>query len=83
MPKKTENEQTRLFCKIFVIDGIAIEGARAPWLSVWGPGTPWLLVTPMVLRQDRVLKFLHKKKTFTAKFKKLFFQNVENSSQVT
>ena len=83
MPKKTENEQTRLFCKIFVIDGIAIEGARAPWLSVWCPGTPWLLATPMVLRQDRVLKFLHKKKHLQQNLKNFFFQNVENSSQVT
>ena len=32
----------KLFCQIFVIGGISIEGARAPW------ATP--LVTPMILR---------------------------------
>ena len=42
MLKKTENEETRLFCQIFVIDGISIEGARAPL------ATP--LATPLVLR---------------------------------
>ena len=30
MLKKTKNEKTRLFCQIFVIGGISIEGARAP-----------------------------------------------------
>ena len=42
MVKETENEETRLFCQIFVIGGISIEGARAPW------ATP--LATPMILR---------------------------------
>ena len=37
--KETENEETRLFCQIFVIGGISIEGARA---------TP--LATPITLR---------------------------------
>ena len=40
--KKTENEETRFFCQIFVIGGILIEGARAPW------ATP--LSTPMILK---------------------------------
>ena len=42
MLNETENEETRRFCQIFVIDGISIEGARAPW------ATP--LATPMILR---------------------------------
>ena len=54
MLKETENEQTRLFCQIFVIRGILIEGARTPW------ATP--LASPMILRQDCALKFFHKKK---------------------
>ena len=29
MLKETENEETKLFCKIFVIGGVLIEGARA------------------------------------------------------
>ena len=40
--KETENEDTRLFCQIFVIDGILIEGARLPWAT--------LLATPMILK---------------------------------
>ena len=61
----------------FVIGGILIEEARTPW------ATP--LTMPMNLRQDRVPKFFHKKKkkTFKAKLKQLFFQNVKDSSQVT
>ena len=42
MPKETENEETSLFCQIFVIGGISIEGDRAPW------ATP--LATRMILR---------------------------------
>ena len=53
MLKETENEETRLFCQIFVIGDILIEGARAPW------ATPF--TTPMILRQDRAFKFFHKK----------------------
>ena len=30
MLKETKNEETRLFCQIFVIGGILIEGARSP-----------------------------------------------------
>ena len=30
MLKETENEEIRLFCQIFVIGGISIEGAQAP-----------------------------------------------------
>ena len=30
MLKETENEETRLFCQIFVIGGISIEGAGSP-----------------------------------------------------
>ena len=30
MLKQTENEEARLFCQIFVIDGILIEGAQTP-----------------------------------------------------
>ena len=33
MLKETENEETRLFCQIFVDGGILIEGARAPWAT--------------------------------------------------
>ena len=58
--KKNENEQTRLFCQIFVIDGISIEGARAPWLSVRGPGAPWFLTTPMILGQESLSTFTKK-----------------------
>ena len=35
MLKEIENEETRLFCEIFVIGGFAIEGARAPWATPW------------------------------------------------
>ena len=42
MLKETENEETRLFCRVFVIGGISIAGARASW------ATP--LATPMILR---------------------------------
>ena len=42
MLKETENEETRRFCQIFVIGGISIEGARAPWAT--------LLATPMILK---------------------------------
>ena len=75
MLKETENEETRLFCQIFVIGCISIEGTRAPW------ATP--LATPMILRYDLALKFFHKKKAFKAKVEQLFFQNVDDSSQVT
>ena len=40
--KRNENEETRRFCKIFVIGGILIEGSRAPWATS--------LATPMILR---------------------------------
>ena len=42
MLKETKNEETRLFCQIFVIDGISIEGARALRASP--------LATRMILR---------------------------------
>ena len=42
MLKETENEETRLFCQIFVIGGFLIEGDRAPWAN--------LLVTSMTLK---------------------------------
>ena len=42
MLKETENEEKRIFCQNFVIIGISIVGALAPW------ATP--LATPMVLR---------------------------------
>ena len=38
MLKETENEETRLFCQIFVIGGILIEGARAPWATPLATG---------------------------------------------
>ena len=60
MLKETENEETRCFCQIFIIGGISIEEARAPW------ATP--LATPMILRYDRALQFFHTK-TFKAKLK--------------
>ena len=36
MLKETENKETRLFCQIFVIGGILLEGARAPWATPLG-----------------------------------------------
>ena len=36
MLKETENEETRLFYQIFVIAGISIVGARAPWATLHG-----------------------------------------------
>ena len=42
MLKETENEETRYFCPIFIIGGISIKEARAPW------ATP--LATPMILK---------------------------------
>ena len=33
MLKETEKVETRLFCQIFVIGRISIEGARAPWAT--------------------------------------------------
>ena len=42
MLKETENDEIRLFCQIFVIGGISIEGARAPWTIY--------LATPKILR---------------------------------
>ena len=38
MLQETKNEETKLFWQIFVIGGIVIEGAQAPW------------ATPMILR---------------------------------
>ena len=35
MLKKTENDKTMLFCQIFVIDGILIEGAGPPKPRPW------------------------------------------------
>ena len=52
MLKEAENEETRLFCQIYVIGGISIEGARASW------ATP--LPTAMILRKDRASKFFNK-----------------------
>ena len=37
MLKETENEETRLFCHIFIIDGISTEGGGAP-----PEPNPWL-----------------------------------------
>ena len=74
MLKETQNEETRLFCQIFVIGGISIEGTRVPWAT--------LMATPMILRLNRALKFFHKKK-IQSKLKITFFQYVEGSSQVT
>ena len=60
MLKETENKETRLFCQIFVIDDISIEGARAfwatPWLRLWF----WDKIAPLI-------SFI--KKTFKAKLK--------------
>ena len=53
MLKEIENEETRLFCQIFVIGGFSIEKTRAPWAT--------LMATPMILRLNRALKFFHKK----------------------
>ena len=76
MQKETKNEEIRLFCQICVIGGISIEGAQAPWATHWLRQWFWDKIAP--------LKFFHKKKqTFKATLKKLFFQNVEDSSQVT
>ena len=42
MLKKTENEETRLFCQTFVIGGISIVRARASWAIP--------LATPTILK---------------------------------
>ena len=42
MLKETENEEAKCFCLMFIIGGISIEEARAPW------ATP--MATPMILR---------------------------------
>ena len=57
MLKETENEETRLFCHIFIIDGISIEGGWA----LWGPplATP-MIVTLMLFYDIKILcAFLH------------------------
>ena len=41
MLKETENEETKLFCHIFVFNGISIGGTRA----FWAP----LLATPIIV----------------------------------
>ena len=61
MLKGTENEETRLFCQIFVIGGILIEEAQAP-----------LATSPDYANDFEIRsrpKFFLKKKTFEAKFK--------------
>ena len=58
MLKKKPKMRNEAFFQIFVIGSIVIEGALAPWATS--------LATPMILRQDRTLKFFHKK-TFKAK----------------
>ena len=42
MLKETKNEETKLFCQIFVVGGISIEVVRATWATS--------LATPMMLR---------------------------------
>ena len=42
MLKETENDETRLFCQTFVIGGISIVRAGAPWAIP--------LATPMILK---------------------------------
>ena len=42
MLKETENEETRLFCQTFVISGVSIVRARAPWAIP--------LAMPMILK---------------------------------
>ena len=42
MLKETENEEIRFFCQTFVIGGVLIEEARAPWAP--------FLATPMILK---------------------------------
>ena len=76
MLKETKNEETRLFWQIFVIGGILIKG---------GPGhLGHPLATAMILRQDRSPnKFFHKKKHLNQNENNFFFQNEEDSSQVT
>ena len=60
MLKETENEETRPLCQIFVVGGILIEGARAPWATPSGYFYDFeIRLRPLVL----------KKKTFKAKLK--------------
>ena len=54
MLKETENEETRLFCQMFVIGGISVEGTWAPCATT--------LATPMIW--DRALYSFIKKQTF-------------------
>ena len=75
MLKETENEETRLFWQIFVIGGILIKGARVPSATPWLRQWFWDKIAPLIS------SFI--KKTSKSKLKELFFQNVEDSSQVT
>ena len=65
MLKGTANEETRLFCQIFVIGGILIEEARAPLATSLGYAYDFEI-------RSRP-KFFLKKKTFEANFKTVTF----------
>ena len=51
MLNKTENEETSLFCQIFVIGGISIEetieGARTPWATPTATPMYWDKIAPL------------------------------------
>ena len=63
------------FCQIFVIGGILIKGARISSATPWLRQRFWDKIAPLIS------SFI--KKSFKSKLKQLFFQNVEDSSQVT
>ena len=65
MPEETENEETSFFVKFLSLVAFQLRGPGST-----GPPPP--PATPMILRQDRTLKFFHKQ-TFKAKFKKKNF----------
>ena len=66
--KKTENEQTRFFVKFLSLVAFRLRVPGPPGCRLGVSGAPWLLATPMILRQDRVLKFLYKKKHLKQNF---------------
>ena len=52
MLKENENEETRLFCHIFIIDGILIRGERTPWAP---PLATPMIVTLMLFYDIKIL----------------------------
>ena len=56
------------FAKFLSLVAFRLRGPGPPGCRLGAPGPPWLLAKPMILRQDRVFKFFHKK-TFKVKLK--------------